>query len=233
MLAKTYQCHVSKEKISSMEYFGIYGAGSFSRCIYEMIRKKVNLEKLDMQNVFFIDDDYNGGEFLGHRLISFDKFCMFKGKKSALIAIADPKIRIKLTRKLEKHQIHRFSLIAENFTNFQNVSIGNGSVICDRFIATCDIKIGDGFHGNVGGIIEHDCLIGDFVTFSPGVICNGNVTIGDNVFVGSGAVIRNGTKERPLKIGRNAVIGMGAVVTKDVKSNTTVVGNPAKVVRKD
>ena len=79
-----------------MEYFGIYGAGSFSRCIYEMMKKKVNREKLDMQNVFFIDDNNNKeGEFLGHQLISFDKFCMFEGKKSAIVAIADPKIRSK------------------------------------------------------------------------------------------------------------------------------------------
>ena len=40
------------------------------------------------------------------------------------------------------------------------------------------------------------------MTFSPGAICNGSVIIEDNVFIGSGAIIRNGKLERPLVIGR-------------------------------
>ena len=83
----------------------------------------------------------------------------------------------------------------------QNVTIGEGSIICARFTATCDIEIGHSFHGNIGGLIEHDCRVGDFVTFSPGAICNGNVIIENNVFIGSGAIIRNGDLERPLVIG--------------------------------
>jgi acetyltransferase-like isoleucine patch superfamily enzyme len=61
------------------------------------------------------------------------------------------------------------------------------------------------------------------------VCCNGNVHIGDGAYVGTGAVLRQGTSEKPLVIGENAVIGMGAVVTKDVAPGTTVVGNPAKL----
>ena len=52
---------------------------------------------------------------------------------------------------------------------------------------------------------------------------NGNVTIGDHAYVGSGAIIRQG-----ISIGAGAVIGMGAVVTSDVPSGATVVGNPSK-----
>ncbi len=48
--------------------------------------------------------------------------------------------------------------------------------------------------------------------------------IGDNVSVGTGAVIMCG-----VNIGDNSVIGAGAVVTKDVPENCTVVGVPAKI----
>ena len=76
--------------------------------------------------------------------------------------------------------------------------------------------------------MEHDCIIGDFVTFAPGVSCNGNIHIGDHAYVGTGAVIRQGRAGAPLRIGEGAVVGMGAVVTKDVPAGATVVGNPAR-----
>ena len=75
-------------------------------------------------------------------------------------------------------------------------------------------------------------MIGDFVTFAPGVMCNGNVQIENHVYIGAGAILRQGTKSKPLVIGEGAIVGMGAVVTKDVLPNTTVIGNPARILRK-
>ncbi|MCF2130353.1 sugar O-acetyltransferase [Strepomyces sp. STD 3.1] len=52
------------------------------------------------------------------------------------------------------------------------------------------------------------------------------ITIGDNVWLGGGAVVLPG-----VTIGDNAVIGAGAIVTKDVPANVVAVGNPARPVR--
>jgi maltose O-acetyltransferase len=52
------------------------------------------------------------------------------------------------------------------------------------------------------------------------------ITIGDNVWLGSGAVVLPG-----VTIGENAVVGAGAVVTRDLPANVVAVGNPARVVR--
>ena len=71
-------------------------------------------------------------------------------------------------------------------------------------------------------------LIGDYVTFAPRVSCNGNVVVEDYAYIGTGAVLKQGSKSKPLVIGKGATVGMGAVVTKDVPPNTVVVGNPAK-----
>ena len=51
------------------------------------------------------------------------------------------------------------------------------------------------------------------------------VTIGDNCFVGYGAIIMPG-----VEIGSNVVIGAGSVVTHDVPSDSVVAGGPAKVI---
>lgn len=51
------------------------------------------------------------------------------------------------------------------------------------------------------------------------------VNIGNNVWIGGGAIIMPG-----ITIGDNAIIGAGSVVTKDVPKNAVVAGNPAKII---
>jgi len=53
------------------------------------------------------------------------------------------------------------------------------------------------------------------------------VVIGDDVWIGCGAVINPG-----VTIGNNVVVGSGSIVTKDIPSDTLVVGNPARCIRK-
>lgn len=52
------------------------------------------------------------------------------------------------------------------------------------------------------------------------------IVIGDNVWIGGGAIIVGG-----VTIGDDAVIGSGAVVTRDVPAGTLAVGSPARVIR--
>ncbi|EPE07929.1 maltose o-acetyltransferase [Ophiostoma piceae UAMH 11346] len=52
------------------------------------------------------------------------------------------------------------------------------------------------------------------------------VTVGNNVWVGAGAIILGG-----VTVGDRCVIGAGSVVTRDIPADSLAVGNPAKVVR--
>jgi acetyltransferase-like isoleucine patch superfamily enzyme len=58
------------------------------------------------------------------------------------------------------------------------------------------------------------------------------VVIEDGAYIGAGAIIKQGSSMNPLTIGKNAIIGMGAIVTKDVEPNSTVIGNPAKLIKR-
>jgi acetyltransferase-like isoleucine patch superfamily enzyme len=96
---------------------------------------------------------------------------------------------------------------------------------------TSNVRIGRFFQCNLNSYVAHDCVVGDFVTFAPNVHCNGRITIEDEVYVGTGAMIREGTDHDRIVIGRGAVIGMGAVVLRSVAPNAVVAGNPARVIR--
>jgi maltose O-acetyltransferase len=54
-----------------------------------------------------------------------------------------------------------------------------------------------------------------------------SVEIGDNVWIGGGAIICPG-----VKIGNNVTIGAGSVVTKNIPDNVIAVGNPCRVIKK-
>lgn len=106
--------------------------------------------------------------------------------------------------------------------------IGEGAILCDHVVITANVVIGRHFQANLFSYVAHDCVLGDFVTLAPRVCINGNTVIEDDVYIGTGAILKQGTPDRPLRIGRGAVIGMGAVVTRDVPAGAVVVGNPAR-----
>ena len=109
-----------------------------------------------------------------------------------------------------------------------------------------NLSIGKNFYCNYNCIIL-DCAevtIGANVMFAPnvslftaghpihheprneGLEYAFSITIGNNVWIGGGAIINPG-----VTIGDNVVIGAGSVVTKDIPSNVVAVGNPCKVVK--
>ena len=90
-------------------------------------------------------------------------------------------------------------------------------------------------HG-MGVVIGETTEIGDNCSIYQGVTLGGtgkdvgkrHPTLGDNVMVGAGAKVLG-----PVKIGSNSKIAANAVVLREVPENSTAVGIPAKVVRRD
>lgn len=211
---------------------GIYGASGFGKEIFPLV--KANTVGLKNVSICFIDDDCDVAESLGVKVMNYDEFKRVDAyTKKCVIAIANSIIREKLSDKLLIDKIEQFNICASNNVILEDVEMGDGSLLCSFVTLTSDIKIGKSFHANIYSYVAHDCVIGDYVTFAPRVMCNGNVHIDDHAYIGTGAILKQGTPDKPLKIGKGAVVGMGAVVTKDVAPNTVVVGNPAKpLIRK-
>lgn len=113
---------------------------------------------------------------------------------------------------------------------------------CDSFnCAWLAININDGCHFDSIPLLPHglkgiiigynvfvgkNCTIMQHVTISEGTKEKPTL-IGNNVFIGAGAVIRSGRK-----IGNNVKIGANAVITHDVPDNCVVAGVPAKIIKR-
>ena len=213
-----------------MELFGIVGAGGFGREVMPLARNSASAlaDGRPSETVFVVENPSGERAVNGHRIMSLAEFSAQSASPRRFnIAIADHAVRKRIALQLIDSGATPFSIAASSAVRLDNNSVGDGSIFCHFTIVTSNAKIGRFFHCNIYSYVAHDCVIGDFVTFAPGVHCNGRVVVGDGAYIGTGAVIRPGADGAPLVIGAGAVVGMGAVVTRSVPAFTTVVGNPA------
>ncbi len=216
-----------------MKQVAVFGIGGCGRGIMPLVRAQLRSEAGPYQLVF-VDDRPTAAECNGQRVLTYDAWLREPASSRQLtIAIADGQLRKQIAERCTRDQVASFDVRAENVVQLDDVALGEGSVLCPFVTLTSNIRIGRFFHANLYSYVEHDTVIGDFVTLAPGVKCNGNVVIEDGAYIGSGAVIRQGTPGNPLVIGKGAVIGMGAIVTKSVAAGSTVIGNPARLRPKD
>lgn len=211
------------------QLLGVYGASGFGRQIMPLV--KLQYPELDSSSFVFIDDNKNSTELNGHKVLTYHEFLADSStNKSATIAIANSEIRELLSKKLATDNIENIAVSSHTVVvlDKDTVEISEGSILCSHVCLKVNIKIGKFFHANTYSYISHDCIIGDYVTFAPRVSCNGNIHIHDHAYIGTGAVIKQGTPDKPLVIGKGAVVGMGAVVTKSVPAGAVVIGNPAR-----
>ncbi len=217
-----------------MNRYAIFGASGCGRGVMplacQQLQHKLNKGEVDL---VFVDDSPPASQVNGHRVLTKLQWMAEPARsRHVCIAIANSQIRQRLALQCAVEGMEFFEVRAGNVVQMDEVQIGEGAILSPFVTLTSNIRIGRHFHANLYSYVEHDCVIGDFVTFAPGVKCNGNVVIEDQAYIGAGAVIKQGQLGAPLVIGRGAVVGMGAVVTKSVPAGATVVGNPARIMNK-
>ena len=209
--------------------YAIFGASGFGKEVMPLLREQIKGKGY----LCFIDDNSSVKILNGFDVLRYSDFLQLEYEnKYVSIAVADNTIRETLVRRLKEDGISILTVKAKNIMILDDVSVGQGAILCAFTTLTSNVKIGNFFHANLYSYVAHDCVIGDFVTFAPGVKCNGNVVIEDYAYIGTGAIIKQGSAIKPLTIGEGAVVGMGAVVTKSVKAGDVVIGNPAKSIKR-
>lgn len=211
----------------------IYGAGGFAREVAWLVQSCNDVATV-YRVVGFIDDNeaMHGKVLNGIPVMGLEGACGRFPKAAVVGGVGNPKTRQRLMEKAAAAGLMCETIIHPRVERSEWVEIGEGTVICAGNILTTNIVLGRHVQINLDCTIGHDVVMGDFTTLAPGVHVSGCVHFGQRVYIGTGAVIINGTQDQPLVIGDDVTIGAAACVTKSVPAGLTVVGVPARSIQK-
>jgi sugar O-acyltransferase (sialic acid O-acetyltransferase NeuD family) len=205
----------------------IFGTKGFAKEVEFIIFENFGL----LQEVIFVAEDNSedlGTKINGREVISESEFLNNSEEVECYIAVGNPKIKRKIYNKLaHKANIFFPNLIHKTvILDARYVSFGFGNIICSHASLTTNIKLGNFVHINLNSTIDHDTVIEDFVTISPGVNISGNVLLQELSYLGTNCAII----EKRI-IGKDVVVGASAVIVKDLLEAGTYVGMPAKKIK--
>lgn len=195
----------------------LYGARGQAKVIYDLILSNNRLLE-------YLVDDTPPTSF-PHQLPIYIPTNDLLANKEVIIAIGDNLIRECIAKRIAPlctfaNMIHNTAYISR-FT-----VLGEGTVVMPKVCINAEVRIGDHCIINSSSVIEHECVIEDFVHVSPNASLAGNITVKKGAHIGLGAQVVQG-----ITIGENAVVGAGAVILKDVPANAIVIGNPGKIIK--
>ena len=107
----------------------------------------------------------------------------------------------------------------------QRIALGEGCIIQQGCILTCDIYLGRFVLLNLGCTVGHDAVLADFCSLMPHANVSGAARLDRGVYLGTNATVIQG-----VRVGENTVVGAGAVVVRNLPANVTAVGVPAKAI---
>lgn len=110
----------------------------------------------------------------------------------------------------------------------KTAELAPGSYVGAGVVATVAVRLAPWACLNFGCTVGHEGYVGRATVVNPGASVSGGVVLGDEVLVGTGARVL-----QYVNVGEGATVGAGAVVLRDVEPYTTVVGVPARVVRRE
>jgi sugar O-acyltransferase (sialic acid O-acetyltransferase NeuD family) len=204
-----------------MERLILIGAGGHAESVADSIDKE------QYELVGFIDSNKSGYHIglpvLGNSITDVPDYRSYV----YFVSIGDIEARERWFNMLLRQNLRIINIIDKTALISKSVSIGIGNFIGKLAIINAGTSIGNNNIINTKALIEHKCIVGNHTHISTNSTINGDVIVEDSVFFGSTAVC-NGQ----LKIGHNSIIGSGSVVINEVEPWTTVVGAPARVVKR-
>ncbi len=104
-------------------------------------------------------------------------------------------------------------------------SLGKGIVIYPMCNVDQGVILKDGILLNNSVTVSHNSEVGECSFLAPGVTLSGYVKIGSCCFLGTNTSVANN-----ITLGNNCIIALGTAVIKSVPENSSLIGNPAKIL---
>jgi sugar O-acyltransferase (sialic acid O-acetyltransferase NeuD family) len=103
--------------------------------------------------------------------------------------------------------------------------LGHNVLVMAGVVITANAVIGDHVCILPNTVIHHDVMVGVWTLLGSNVTLAGGVVVEENAYIGSGTSVMNG-----VRIGTRALVGLGSNVIRNVAAESTVAGNPARVI---
>ncbi|MDR2398967.1 MAG: NeuD/PglB/VioB family sugar acetyltransferase [Endomicrobium sp.] len=217
--------HINNEIKSKKDVLAIYGAGGLGIEVLKLANKIREFE------IVFVDDLKFNRYVNGINVLSFEDAInkYSKAKLKFVIAVGEPKLRKNLFDKVVCAG-YSFATLVHPIVDIPiGVCLGQGVVICEQSVFTCDsIIVEENVYIQSNVVIGHDIKISEHSVLSPFVCIGGFSVIGKCVYIGMFSAV----KEK-VKIGAYSIISMGSMVFSDVPESVVVFGNPARLLLKN
>lgn len=147
----------------------------------------------------------------------------------AVLPFGFPNVKKKVYDKINKYSNIVFPTIIHPSVIYDKDAgtLGQGNIIGPGTILTSEYMIGDFNYLNTNCTLAHDIQVGNFNVINSMATISGNVTIGNKCLIGAGSTVLQG-----LSIEDEVTLGAGAVLTKNAEKGKTLVGVPAKELKK-
>ncbi len=206
---------------------GIYGTGGLAREVY-IIAKKILNKVHRWEDIVFIDDINDITELEGRKVYRFFTAIKSFSDFELSIAVGEPALRDEIYSLAHNNQVKLATLIHPGVYIDESTKIGDGVIICDMATITSHVVISDNVYLQPHVVIGHDIFIGRHSVIGANCQIGGANHIGERVYMG----FNSGTKEN-LTIGKDVICSAGAIVFRDIPDEVIVVGNPARIMKKN
>ena len=206
----------------------VLGAGGHAKVIVEALRRS----SITIIGLTDILPEKKGASLSGAPVIGDDSAVLGYSPEDVLLAngigsIGLPEERRRIFEGFKEKGYMFASVLHPSAVVSSDVLVSEGAQVMAGAVIQPGCVIGRNAIINTSASIDHDAVIGDHVHIAPGATISGAVRVGSGTHIGAGATVIQG-----ITIGSGCVVGAGSLVIRDVAGNSTVMGAPAKEVRR-
>lgn len=208
----------------------IVGAGGFGREVYHWLSDWIGADRnrqvgFRIKGFLSIDADILDNYTLPVTILGDESTYAIQPDDRFVMGIGTTQRKRQVAQRLRAKDAQFMTLIHPTAIVSQSATVGLGSVVCPNCVICADVSVGEFAMFNIYSSAGHDAVVGDYSVLSPYATLNGFAKLNEEVFMGS-----HSTVVASKTIGERSRISANTLVVNNVPPDTTVLGNPGKMI---